>query len=130
MEITPAQRLKQFLEYSNMPFDAFVKAINATKLIGAADKYSGDGEKSTIRKKEYKDKFSVVNLNYNWYLTGEGDMLVNTVQENAGEVTKTKMVQIPPLLTLSLSDMIEVRDEMKQKIEVIEKVLEAAGVEK
>ncbi len=86
MEVTPAQRLKDFLDYKKISFNDFAKAILAKTLIGNSSKYIGEGQKSVIGFK-YANNFSNIGLNYNWYLTGEGSMIIEEkIETNLNEI--------------------------------------------
>ena len=82
MEIQPSDRLKEFLELKELSFSKFALKIDAPKLIYQANKYIGEGKKSTL-KGNYGKNFFKVDLNYNWYLTGEGSMLLSEYNLNA-----------------------------------------------
>lgn len=74
----PSERLEEFLKYKKWSYDHFAKEIGIS--LSGSDKYVGKGDKSTYSSKILQ-KLSKVGLNLNWYLTGEGEMLLSESTE-------------------------------------------------
>jgi hypothetical protein len=75
---TPAQRLEVFLKLKKLSFDEFARLIEEPKLVSQHSKYVGAG-KSTLQK--FLSSFYKAGLNRDWYLTGKGEMEVNSELE-------------------------------------------------
>jgi phage repressor protein C with HTH and peptisase S24 domain len=72
--MTPPERLALFIEEVFKTKKAFTLALGKHQTWAAS--YTGKGT-SIIRSQFIIEKLSKFGLNYNWYLTGEGDMLLS-----------------------------------------------------
>ena len=122
----PSERLEQFLLYMRMPYDKFAEIVGCTK--GSKAKYVGKSipgsRKSTLGRK-FKEKFSLVGLNYTWYLTGDGEMLSSrSAQENISEITTSKMINVLNISNMTIHQLREYRKIIQDQANTIDKILE------
>ncbi|MBX3045087.1 MAG: hypothetical protein KIT33_15965 [Candidatus Kapabacteria bacterium] len=111
----PSERLEIFLSKMGWSYDHFAKKIGIA--LSGSDKYLGPGKKSTYSSK-ILPLLSKANLNYNWYLTGEGEMLRENnkeqVQSNADFTEVSGTVRLPIINELSKEEKIKAREILKE----------------
>lgn len=102
---TPQSRLKEFILSLFPTIQAFAKFINMAN--ANLYKYLTDGG-SVFKTKKYIKILTDLGLNYNWYITGEGEMYITKEPKKDGFkfeilgdelvlITQTDMVEIPSI---------------------------------
>lgn len=97
---TPSKRLEVFLNLQGIDFNDFCRLAGIKT--GNADKYVGESDskkrKSTF-KQDKRANFEKAGLNYNWYLTGQGEMLLSDELSKPMQITKVLPTEIKQALT-------------------------------
>ncbi len=105
----PSERLQEILKKNNWSFSKFAELTGLDSLKGQRDKYVGkakDGKNKSIIKMEKKTNFEKIGINYNWYLTGVGEMsLTSQVEDGVG--VPYYSIDVTASIKTSFNDIVE-----------------------